>query len=139
MSKETLSLPKDKGGLYFRTMQSIFNSLKAKWVVRLLDPSNHEWKALAALSHGLLATSTLNMDKVSLACTAPVVLTNSTKPSPFWSEANLPFWKLKSTLSLIGDVPGMFARCMPLLNNFVIQLNGGPLKGNKWKSLVSFK
>ena len=134
VSKDTLSLPKDEGGLNFPDIGSIFNSLKARWVVRLLDPSNHEWKSLAAWAIG-----NINADYGhGLSCLyCPGSSHDSNKAlSPFWSEATLAFWKLKPTLSLTGEDPGTFARCMPLFNNPVIQLNGRPLKGNRWKSLA---
>ena len=131
VNHQTISLLKQLGGLNFPDIPSIFKSLKAKWISRILDSHDNTWKALAKWSVS-------NMNAIwghGLSAVFCVGNSHDTKRSlsQFWSQAMDAFWELKPELDTISNNPAgaNIVRSLPLFNNPNFNL-----KADKWKKLT---
>jgi len=141
---QTCQLPRELGGLGYPDISTYIGSLKAKWVIKLLnnltpkDQPQDQWCTLAQWNLANI-NHKYGHDLSTIICPSTHQSAGNS-PSRFWSEAIQAFWKLKPHYKIEEDdgIDNLTIRTLPLFNNPIIKnKNGKPLTGQTWLKYTS--
>ena len=134
VNMDTCFLHKLDGGISIPNFKAISNSLKAKWIFRILDDTDSN---ASSLSSFMLNNTNIEYGHFRSTLYCPGSKRDADRAiQPFWKEAIHSFWNLKPCLPDYFFKNSTLLRTIPLFNNKLINLDGKPLTGNKWKNLA---
>lgn len=132
VNKETCNLPKSQGGLGLPRAATLFASLQAKWISRLLSPSPTEpWKILAqwAIS-GVREWASLGLFNLISPGHHNTAINAKTL---FWGYALKAFWNCNPILKINPNWTSNEMGSFPLFLNPLITHKGETLSSSRWR------